>query len=462
MDFEYLQDLDEPIENKIKFILSSNDKDLFIEQLRDEYEVFQSSTFEDILALLIINSDVPYHLKYSILDTLYQYMDDKKNLEVLLKTFIPTDSVREFQVVVWLLSLGGEEYIPRLNKYLTNPQIEDKVRYSQLLSLKDKGIKMDYIVKGAEYFFFQPISSRYKILCGQFLLENKTKLYLNVMTELFTIARNESEEYNIKADAADAIHHYGSNEVQDEALVILKALGGKAKTMYENKQNIHFIDISDSLHLLEMYTPKDSYSEIADKLKEMAKQMDLAEQEKKGKKNGKVKEVEIRKAVSGSLGRILLDVACYGKEKWTAENILERVWVYIQNSEFKSELEKRLIQELCEMSDTCSSGHAIRLVNVLSGYGGNVKITFEDQIVGNFSGRVLFHFRQIKDETEREKVILEMPERGPTFRKYYIKYIPLVIKEMREEFVPVYMSDEDFDVCLRKAISVFEGIEQTN
>jgi hypothetical protein len=48
-----------------------------------------------------------------------------------------------------------------------------------------------------------------------------------------------------------------------------------------------------------------------------------------------------------------------------------------------------MLQELEEMSGTCSSGFASRLVNIISGYGGfNIRISFEDQIISNFAGRL--------------------------------------------------------------------------
>jgi hypothetical protein len=52
-------------------------------------------------------------------------------------------------------------------------------------------------------------------------------------------------------------------------------------------------------------------------------------------------------------------------------------------------MKKRLLEELEEMSGTCSSGYATRLVNIISGFGEfNIRISWEDQIIANFSGRL--------------------------------------------------------------------------
>jgi len=62
------------------------------------------------------------------------------------------------------------------------------------------------------------------------------------------------------------------------------------------------------------------------------------------------------------------------------------------------EMYKRLLEELDDMSGTCSSGFASRLVNVISGFGEfNIKISFTDQIISNFAGRLNSRLKKITD-----------------------------------------------------------------
>ena len=56
--------------------------------------------------------------------------------------------------------------------------------------------------------------------------------------------------------------------------------------------------------------------------------------------------------------------------------------------ETKGMLEDRLLQELMEMSETCSSGHAGRFVNVFAGVDADINISYEDQITANLAGRI--------------------------------------------------------------------------
>jgi hypothetical protein len=96
--------------------------------------------------------------------------------------------------------------------------------------------------------------------------------------------------------------------------------------------------------------------------------------------------------ITVAMRRIFMDRALYSKFNNSLINILLKIYNYIQIQEdesIKLQLYKRMLQELEEMSGTCSSGFASRLVNIISGYGNfNIRISFEDQIISNFSGRL--------------------------------------------------------------------------
>jgi hypothetical protein len=60
---------------------------------------------------------------------------------------------------------------------------------------------------------------------------------------------------------------------------------------------------------------------------------------------------------------------------------------------------KRLLEELIDMYGTCSSGFSSRLVNVISGYGDfNLNISWRDQIIANFTGRLNARARDISSK----------------------------------------------------------------
>ena len=94
-----------------------------------------------------------------------------------------------------------------------------------------------------------------------------------------------------------------------------------------------------------------------------------------------------------------MDRALYSKFNNSLLNILLKIYSYIQTRDdesIKEELYKRMIEELEEMSGTCSSGFASRLVNIISGHENfNIRISFEDQIISNFMGRLNAKAREI-------------------------------------------------------------------
>ena len=90
-----------------------------------------------------------------------------------------------------------------------------------------------------------------------------------------------------------------------------------------------------------------------------------------------------------SLNRINMDRILYSKYNQTLVNIFVKIWSYMVEHDSFEDMKSRMLEELYEMSGTCSSGFASRLINVISGFGDfNVKISWDEQIVANFSGRL--------------------------------------------------------------------------
>jgi hypothetical protein len=220
-----------------------------------------------------------------------------------------------------------------------------------------------------------------------------------------------------------------------------------------------------------------------------------------------------------SLNRINIDRILYSKYNQTLANILIKVWSFLVDHESKDEMIKRLLEELYDMSGTCSSGFASRLVNIISGFSDySIKISFTDQIVANFIARmnaktrkicdpdsiyygekhrdvVLLYMRNnnlikqvknVKDlknrdtlideyllENKEEKikmaveefsdnVLVEMVnsdnyEDRPNFIQFFCDNVPILRQELYEEFKE-YVSDSEFDLATRQAVSNYEGI----
>jgi hypothetical protein len=211
-----------------------------------------------------------------------------------------------------------------------------------------------------------------------------------------------------------------------------------------------------------------------------------------------------------SLNRIAIDRSLYHNTSLTT--ILTKIWFYIINHEKnKEELQKRLFEELEEMSGTCTSGFLMRLLNTLSGFDDDLslKISYEDQIVANFIGRLNASAKKITDKEspfykeklkdvvklhlDKEKieyandiqvyieklspeeiddiisdfsgnVLMEMCENSSNWSKrldfllFFRTYLSHIREELFAEF-KLYITDTEFDLYIRKAISTYEGVQ---
>jgi hypothetical protein len=303
-----------------------------------------------------------------------------------------------------------------------------------------------------------------KILCAQNIL---TKAFIDPETFLHTqqflldLLNQDLGDQKL-ADIADILLKYGDEECKEKAQEKILTLGFKdnkdfVKTVYNNAQNIHTEEISESaLEILEFLSnikvekiPK--FKEVYTEIRKLAKSVEF------------YKEKDDRKKIKNSLNRIFIDRALYSKMNYTLENILIKVWLYINSSDFREEMIKRLLEELIDMSGWCSSGAAFRLLNILSGFGEfNMRVSWADQIIANFSGRFHALVNKVKNEEKKGKIVMgftldpdsgddESKEIRNVFRKFFMKKVPVIREEMYGEFKE-YISDEDFDFNFRKAI----------
>lgn len=451
----FLQDPDISISKKIDFILQDEDN---LAQLIIEFEYTTSQTLTEILEFLIVHPKTPQDYVYKILSVLYEFREDiKSDVENLISTYVPQNSALEFQTLQWLFSFGNsKKHLNRMYNYLNNPNLQDTHKYNQLFEIRKTN--PEEVLIGIQYLLKKTTNSRCRILCSQYLLENKdSTLELNdidIFTPLLAIAEDEKEDYNTRADACDVVHHYSQGETQEFALTLLKKLGGDNPNIYKDNQNIHAVDISEGISFIEKIVPTVKFSEIAKILTQGLYQKDgtfLPDPK-----------------IASSLGRIVLDNARYGSREasrggksFTSEEIIERIWEYIQTLDDKTTIIERLVEELRDMADTCSSGHALRLINVLSGIidGVNVKISFIDQIASSFEGRLQARIKQIEDEEVKSDIYLDMTDKGPAFMKFFLINYPLVIKELHIEYVEGdYVSNDDFDTAIAKAMKNYEGV----
>lgn len=389
--------------------------------------------------------------------------------------------------------MKNEKYFTSAKKafleILNHSEITIDFKYKSILALETKSIvpKEKYIVSFLSFIIKNANLTTFRILASQNLLQNyilDVNHRMEIETQLLDFAKDEELDYNVRADSCDTIINLGVSEViKNEAYTTLASLGnmfGKVKTVYDNAQNVHNEKIEESaLPIIRFLLQQDventyTYEKV------------VAEIEKK---------IELNEKIQLSLNRIAIDRSHYHNTSLTT--LFTKLYFYIDNKadETKNELFKRLREELEDMSGTCSSGFIMRLLNTLSGFEDNLslKISYEEQIVANFVGRLNsfvkkitesdspFYFQKFEDvrklcscgleeekedliQTFQDNVISEMTENTSNWSKrlnfslFFRTYLPILREELFDEFKG-FITDTEFDLAMRRAISTYEGVQ---
>jgi len=377
-------------------------------------------------------------------------------------------------------------------KVIDDNRIDCDYRYKSILSLERKKIR------DVKFHLYKSLLSflrnrnnlmMYRILSSQYLLQSIKELMTEeeikeVEQNLLEFAENEDNEYNLRADASDVLLSLGSEEMKIKGREIIMKLGGKGKTIFENKQNVHVKEIEKSvMKILETicYVPimksNDdkfiNFDYVDDEIQKLIKE-----------------NVNDKEKILVSLNRIRMDRTLYSALSITLSVVMVKLWSYICSNENKDEMQKRLLQELEDMAGTCSSGFISRLVNTISGFGElSIAISFEDQIVSNFSARLNLYAQKICDEDSifrttsfedvkkihnsenpvedfYDAVLNEMMisssdyKNRTSFLLFFRTYMSKIREEMFKEFID-YVSESEFDLYFRKALSYYDGIRDT-
>jgi hypothetical protein len=439
------------------------------------------------------------------------------------------------------LLMESELFIDNANRYfclfINNNTTNSDYRYKCILTIETKNniFNKKYFIHNSCINFLYNIENdiQYRILAGQYLLQ---KIELNdeerksIENIILDFAKNENIEYNRRADAADLLLKLGSENNKIEAKNIIIELGknGKnIKTLFDNAQNIHSEEIEQSsmeilnylsnLPLMKINDEFIEFNYVYNEIIKLIKNKELIICEKicKHKKCKNCNSCNKKtfnnyfcskicseyytnyEKILLSLNRISMDRMLYTKYNNSLSGILLKIWTYIENNEYKDEMKKRLLEELQDMSGTCSSGFASRLINVISGFGEfNIRISWEDQIMSNLTGRLNKFAQQIIDKSSiyytkyREQireiyknipeiynldfddiiqefaynVINELTTNSSDYiaRKNLALFLrvtlPIIKEELYQEFKE-YMTDTDFDLYMRKSVMMYESGE---
>ena len=298
----------------------------------------------------------------------------------------------------------------------------------------------------------------YRVICCQYMFQKcDAPLHIFANEFLLHIASMPDVGEDVRADACDILLAYGTPENVENARMILFVLGGGERArlnIFKNSQNVHNHAVEESIEkmieFISTFVPRTVSPYTFEKAKE-----DLTDLIKAEPDEAK------RVILEQSMIRITIDRAIYGRLHQSLAHIIAKMWTYIQDSPHRDELQKRLLEELIDSNNKCSSGYVSRIVNTLSGFGDmSLQISFEDQIVTILETRL--NAEIMKDENA-DTILDEMTlpvrffDKRGTFLKFFRTHISRIREEMYEEFKD-YVNTYDYDMYFRKAIMHYEGL----
>ena len=408
---------------------------------------------------------------------------------------------------------------------INNQKINCDYRYKSILSLEHKKkIDFNYFInESAIAFFCNPTNlTLYRLLAGQLLLQRNISSFMltTIESTILSFATDSLLDYNLRADAADIILRIGSDDnkkIARDIITLLSNRTGFSNTIFDNAQNVHITEIEESVLIIitflsslplkhinnDKHLPfihfdyvNNQIQSILDKEKIILDNLVFDKNKEHIQSNlelpmeetieEKVYKIKVDK-IHLSLNRIYLDRALYSKYNCTLSHILIKLWCYIENHSFMNEMKLRLLEELIDMSGTCSTGFASRLVNVLSGFGDfNLSISWQDQLISNLNGRLNYKIKNLTtqhsleicklysikytdtdtDESLKIKIyefqsniLDEMLLTDYSLKSNFLNFVRINLLSIRHElyleFNP-FISDHDFDLYFRSAISNYE------
>jgi len=247
--------------------------------------------------------------------------------------------------------------------------------------------------------------------------------------------------------------------------------GRSVRTFYENKENIHCISLESAQEILD-FLVEEFPIRARHRLQYYIEWIDRALLHWKDPKDEDHNErIQRIQRIHLALYRIDKDWSQHGRLRHRLYDIFQMVVSYIdkfgdkEKDHDRKELERRLLEELEEMSGTCSTGYAIRLLNVLTGYRDfQIRIPPEYALRCRLFQKLNSVISSIADiDPERAGRIMDqmtLPascyDERTEFLILFREQLPQLKEELYQEFKDM-MTDTDYDLYLRKAIFLYEG-----
>lgn len=356
-----------------------------------------------------------------------------------------------------------------LSELLNDTRWTSEYRYELLVGVaRDSRQNYKGLVDRVQIAFFNNHENgvRQRILSGSYLLQHVPTVteesQNKIIDELVAIAEDTEQEFNVRGDAADALIicsiATGIARAQEVGQRVITALGitSKSDTIYDNKQNVHDSTIGKHVRdILNTLTkdklPKDlTYEMVYTDVSNAILKLDSEHE---------------REMATLALQRINIDLTKFENDM-TLRDILMRVWTRVMRHKDSDTMVQNFLTELVDMSETCTTGHEKRLVNILTTMGeATIHISFRDQIIANVKGRMLKRIKDLRDEDKKGLILIgmacddEFSDDRRNFTKFVLDNVLQLRTELEKEFVldEQHVHADQFDEYFGDGIRAFQS-----
>jgi hypothetical protein len=397
--------------------------------------------------------------------------DDKEHPFLSLKRFAMDNSISfedRIQCVRYMCFIPYKEYVSHCveasKTIIENDKYDIYNRYF-FFANNSRNTKLDgHVVHELHPYFFTlskernyPLeltlmSARYIIDQYDYLSDERN----TVLEYILDVADDKNESIYARSECADILITLGEGNEIIFGEQVIEELGdlyneNKNKTIYTNAQNAHNETINENTRnivraLYKDYLKTKSYNDlIKTSYEDIHKELsDIDNSEENNDK------------LHSFFYRVMTDPFRF--ERLSLSDIVLLVYNKICSFENKNDLMKRLLEEILDCDNSCTTGYFTRIVNTLNGFINDKDMCFNinprDELRSVIFARINRNIRSLPEKT-RESVLEAIEEANfGVFEEFMDYYSPE--DEIRKEYSGL-IEEEEFNKLFSKCVDEFIG-----
>lgn len=397
--------------------------------------------------------------------------DDKEHPFLSLKRFAMDNSVSfedRIQCIRYMCFIPYKDYVSHCveasKTIIENDNYDIYNRYF-FFANNSKNTKLDgHVVHELHPYFFTLSKDRnypleLTLMSARYIIDQYDYLSdeRNIVLEyILDVADDKNESIYARSECADILITLGEGNEIIFGEQVIEELGdlyfeNKHKTIYTNAQNAHNETINENTRnivraLYKEYLKTKTYNDLVKtSYEEIHKELSNIDNSE-----------ETNDKLHSFFYRVMTDPFRF--ERLSLSDIVLLVYNKICSFENKNDLMKRLLEEIIDCDDSCTTGYFTRIVNTLNGFINNKDMCFNinprDELRSVIFARINRNIRSLPEKT-RESVLEAIEEANfGVFEEFMDYYSPE--DEIRKEYSGL-IEEEEFNKIFSKCVDEFIG-----